>query len=424
MSFRLLTFLIISLFYSWNISGQTRVTGTIIDGETKKPLPFVTVFTPKSSEGAVSNLEGKFEFVASDSIIQIQYIGYKTIITSIDLSQSEVQLDTTLFLDPNKFIIFCPIVTSTRTHKIHPSITYLDHKDIQLENETSIAPALNNTPGVFMHSGALNTNRITIRGIGNRNLFGTAKIKAYLDGIPLTNGSGETDLEDIDLSILDAVTVYKGPASSIYGAGLGGMVHLQTSDNIGKSGNTLSLKSTSGSFGLSRQTLTFSRANENRSIINLNVNNTFSDGYRENNKYRRQAFAGFGKLKINEKEEISMLFNYTFLSAQIPSSLDSTDYVDNPEAAAFIWGRAKGKESTERILGGISYSAGIGDHLKQISSIGYGFRETFEERPFNFLDERSRTINARSEWILDYNLDGFISKMEFHLGGEIFEEEE
>ncbi len=422
MNFKYLILFAVGLFYSWNLSGQTKVTGTIIDGETKEPLPFVTIFTPKSSEGTVSDLEGKFEFIALDSIIQIQYLGYKTIITSIDLTQSAIQIDTTLFLDPDNLLISCPIIISTRTHKIHPSITYLDHKDIQLENETSIAPALNNTPGVFMHSGALNTNRITIRGIGNRNLFGTAKIKAYLDGIPLTNGSGETDLEDIDLSILDAITVYKGPASSIYGAGLGGMIHLQTPDNIGKSGNTLSIKSTSGSFGLSRAALTFSRANENKSIINLNFNNTASDGYRDNNRYRRQAFSGFGKLKINEKESVTMLFNYTFLSARIPSSLDSTDYVDNPEQAAFIWDRARGKESTERMLGGISYTAGIGDHLKQISAIHFNNRETYEKRPFNILDERSRLLDAKTEWILDYNLDGFISKMEFHLGGEIFEE--
>ena len=58
------------------------------------------------------------------------------------------------------------------------------------------------------------------------------EIKAYLDGIPITNGSGETELEDIDLSILNGLTVYKGPSSSIYGAGLGGMINLEVPDAI------------------------------------------------------------------------------------------------------------------------------------------------------------------------------------------------
>jgi hypothetical protein len=37
-----------------------------------------------------------------------------------------------------------------------------------------------------MQQGALNTNRISIRGIGSRAQYGTQKIKAYYEGIPLT----------------------------------------------------------------------------------------------------------------------------------------------------------------------------------------------------------------------------------------------
>jgi iron complex outermembrane receptor protein len=53
-----------------------------------------------------------------------------------------------------------------------------------------------------MQQGALNTNRITIRGIGSRQ-FGTTKIKAYFDGIPLTTGDGETTLDDLDLASIE-----------------------------------------------------------------------------------------------------------------------------------------------------------------------------------------------------------------------------
>lgn len=422
MSIKYYFFLILCIFYSLNLFGQTKVIGTIIDGESGEPMIGATILGSNASEGTVTNIDGEFELTTTDSILQISYIGYKNTELKIDLNQSEIRIEKEIFIDTESLICICVTVTR-QVHKIHPSITYLTTRDVQLENETSIAPALNNSPGVFMHTGALNTNRITIRGIGNRNLFGTAKIKAFLDGIPLTNGSGETSLEDIDLSIVDAITVYKGPASSIYGAGLGGMISLQTPDNIYKNGNSLSLKSVSGSFGLSRNALTYTRANQDRSVINLNFNSTRSDGYRDNNNYFRQAFTGFGKLKINKNEEVTMLLNYTFLSAEIPSSLDSTDYIDNPERAAFIWDRANGKESTDRILGGISYSAGFGDHLKQVSGLQIGFRDTYEKRPFNILDERSRSLSGRTEWILDYPLDGFISKMEFHLGGELFEED-
>jgi len=104
-------------------------------------------------------------------------------------------------------------------------------KDLRREDNLSIAPALNRIPGVFMQSGTLSTNRISIRGIGSRSLFTTAKIRAYLDEIPITNGVGETSLEDIDLSLLSEVEIYKGPTASVYGAGLGGLIRLKSLNN-------------------------------------------------------------------------------------------------------------------------------------------------------------------------------------------------
>ncbi len=53
-----------------------------------------------------------------------------------------------------------------------------------------------------MQQGSLNTNRITIRGIGARSQYGTNRVKAYFNAIPLTSGEGETVLEDIDLATI------------------------------------------------------------------------------------------------------------------------------------------------------------------------------------------------------------------------------
>ena len=63
--------------------------------------------------------------------------------------------------------------------------------------ELYLTPVLNKIPGVTMQQGALNTNRITIRGIGARSQYGTNKIKAYFDGIPLSSGEGETTIDEL-----------------------------------------------------------------------------------------------------------------------------------------------------------------------------------------------------------------------------------
>lgn len=422
MKLRYVVLLFVQLSFLSQLLAQTKVSGIVTDSASKEPMEYATVFAPNEGIGTITGLDGAFELITTDSIIEIKHIGYKDFRVSIDTLLSDIVLNPEISLDPDIIICVCGVVIRA-TYEIHPSITYLKQRDIQLNNESSIAPTLNTVPGVFMHSGALNTNRITIRGIGNRNLFGTAKIKAYLAGIPLTNGSGETSLEDIDLSIIDAVTVYKGPASSIYGAGLGGMINLQVSDDIRPTGNAFSLKNTNGSFGLSRSAFTFTRSNYEKSIVNLNLNTTFSDGYRANNEYKRYSFSGFGKFNISEHESVNMLLNYTYLDGEIPSSLDSTDYVDNPEQAAFIWNRAAGYEQTEKVIIGVSYNASLGPHLQQTSGVYILYRDSYEKRPFNILREISTSVGARSEWIVDYPFNGFISNFEFHLGGELFKED-
>ncbi|GAL67480.1 TonB-dependent receptor plug domain-containing protein [Jejuia pallidilutea] len=90
------------------------------------------------------------------------------------------------------------------------SVSLVSSKAIERANTVNINEALNRVPGVFMQTGALNTNRITIRGVGSRNLFGTSKIRAYFKDIPLTNGSGETSLEDFELGALSRIEITKG----------------------------------------------------------------------------------------------------------------------------------------------------------------------------------------------------------------------
>src|SRR6056297_3165886 len=96
----------------------------------------------------------------------------------------------------------------------------------QLEIGDAFTPveALNLVPGVLMHHGTLNTNRLTIRGIGSRTPYATNKIKAYFGEIPLTSGDGETTLEDLENTSISRIEIIKGPSSSLFGAGLGGVI--------------------------------------------------------------------------------------------------------------------------------------------------------------------------------------------------------
>ena len=287
--------------------------------------------------------------------------------------------------------------------KLPAAIMQIHPEHLKRDHDVSIAPALNRVTGVYMQSGALNTNRITIRGIGNRSLFSTTKLRAYLDDIPLTSGDGETTIEDIDLSLIHKVDVWKGPTASVFGAGLGGMIHLQ-SKGINQSVSTgIKNELTIGSYGLIRNVAQFNFANSKQTLqVGANFNTTHSNGYRANNTYDRQGGSLFVKYKSGPNSETTLFSNHTSLKAFIPSSLNRNDYEEEPEKAAFTWGSIKGFEDYNKNLFGISHQFKIAESekfmLKNKSSIFASTRKSYESRPFNILDEKSNSIGLRTSF--------------------------
>jgi iron complex outermembrane receptor protein len=71
-----------------------------------------------------------------------------------------------------------------------------------------------------MQQGALNTNRITIRGIGARTPFGTTRIKTYLDNIPPMQRVNQVLKILIYRNYAGKIQIIKGPNATGFGAGL------------------------------------------------------------------------------------------------------------------------------------------------------------------------------------------------------------
>jgi len=129
-------------------------------------------------------------------------------------------------------------------------------KTFQNYSPLSAVSAINQISGVYVFSGALNTNRITIRGVGSRTLFGTSKLRLYYNDIPVTNGAGSSEIEAYDLENLSQIEIIKGPKGSAFGANLGGAMLLSPKEAIGRSTNLYN-NFTIGSFGLLKNNLSF-----------------------------------------------------------------------------------------------------------------------------------------------------------------------
>ncbi|WP_372755488.1 TonB-dependent receptor [Mariniflexile sp.] len=404
-------FIIVFLAITIKTYSQEIIKGKIIDSENGTAIPNVSIQNSTTNTFVVSNNLGEFQLIESGTYY-FSKTSYQSKTAFLKSGYVIIQLD----LSPSNLneVIVSTNHIPQNLGKANTTINIITSKDIERGNTTNVLDALNRIPSVFMQSGALNTNKISIRGIGSRNLYGTSKIRAYFQDIPLTSGNGETTIEDFELASIARFEIIKGAGSSIYGAGLGGTIHL-----IPKSAylNETNFQSdiSFGSFGLMKGILNINHGSTKNSFRAV-YSNTHSDGYRDNNQYDRQTLTLNSNHFLSNKDDISFLASLVNLKGFIPSSLNETDYLNNPTSAAFTWRQSKGYEDSKRGILGLSWNHQYNNNLKQASSVFTSFKDAYEPRPFDILSENTSAIGFRSRII------GTFKKLNWTLGGELFKD--
>lgn len=279
--------------------------------------------------------------------------------------------------------------------------------------------SLNQVSGLYALSGALNTNRITIRGVGSRTLYGTDKLRLYYNNIPITNGTGSSTIEAFDLENLTSVEVIKGPKGTGFGTNLGGAIILNTKQ-LSDQPTKLTNNTTIGSYGLFKNSLGFTHAQDNF-YMTIQYGHMEIDGYRENNRFERDGYLLNTIFKLSEKSELGLLVNHIDYSAQIASSINEEDFNEDPTQAAFTWQASQGYEDNNYSLIGLSHTYYASSNLKNTTSLFYTYLDHYEPAPFNILDEYTNGYGLRT--LFSGNLDILKNSIFYTFGGELYKDE-
>ncbi len=168
----------------------------------------------------------------------------------------------------------------------------------------SILPALNITPGVSMEERSPGSYRLNIRGSSLRSPFGVRDVKIYLNDIPLTDPTGNTYLNQLSFYNFNSIEIIKGPASSLYGAGIGGAMLIHTLPANWHPG--ISVDYTTGSFNTNSINANVKTGDANHEN-SFNYSHQTSDGYRQQAKMRRDIATWESLLKVSDKQTLACL---------------------------------------------------------------------------------------------------------------------
>ncbi|WP_298547605.1 TonB-dependent receptor [uncultured Aquimarina sp.] len=406
--------LLLFLFLYYVTNAQFNISGLVIDNTTLTHIKNATIVDVETGNKTFSNNNGTFNFI-SNGTIEISFSGYQTKKIIITNDQS-----ITISLNPDINLLQEVIINSQsislQKKYATDAVAIISNQEINRGNTIELNPILNKVPGVFMQNGTLNTNRITIRGIGARNLFGTANIRTYFGDIPLTDGNGESSIEDLELASISRIDIHKGPSSSSYGVGLGGTILLRP-EFIDRQATEAVFSSSLGSYGLSRNIAKIAIGSK-KSTVNIIYSNNHFDGYRDNNTYNRNTVTVTSSIHSGEKNNFSIIASYVDLKAEIPSSLNQDDFDNNPRNAAFTWGQSQAFEDIMYGILGLTWKHDYNQSFSQHTSIFTSFRNNYEPRPFNILKETSNTIGIRSRIV---GVSNFLNKKwNWTAGGELF----
>jgi iron complex outermembrane receptor protein len=214
------------------------------------------------------------------------------------------------------------------------SVNVLSRRDLQRYANVSLVPVLNSVPGVRMEERSPGSYRLSIRGSLLRSPFGIRNIKIYWNDFILTDAGGNTYLNLIDFNAAGRVEVLKGPAGSIYGAGTGGVVVLQSPQGLPTVDSSsfrqnFSLQLTGGSYGQFSQQFRWSGATKNVQWQFMQ-GHFQSDGYRENSRMRREVIQGNVLARTSSRNNIEGLLILSDLFYATPGGLNAAQMAANP----------------------------------------------------------------------------------------------
>lgn len=210
------------------------------------------------------------------------------------------------------------------------SISYISNERINGLSNQSLVYGLNTVAGVKMDERAPGSYRISIRGSAIRSPFGVRNVKVYWNDLPLTLPSGSTPLNLLNNQNIKQVEVIKGPAGSLYGAGTGGVLLI---NSFPKNPSTERIVDASvGDYGLLKYGGEYSTKKEYM-IAQYRYASQTSDGYRDQSFFERTTFETGVKVFTPSDVLIGVSTLYSNLNYGIPGGLTLQQFQDDPTQA-------------------------------------------------------------------------------------------
>ncbi len=399
--------LLILLVLSSTLNGQ--VHGVVFDALTGEPLPDVHIKQNGKLE-AVTDANGRFELSDPTGKFIFRHVGFETTSRIFDRPDVTVEIQ----MHPLVRLLDEAMISASKELKNISLIPQILAPDSLTSATLAANPfyGLNSLPSVYFNRGTRNTQKLTIRGLGARSQYSTTKIKAFVNGFPVTSTSGEVFLNDMTWTTFDRMEVVPGPVSNEYGSSFGGFLFLDI-DLPDEPKSELRSGLMVGDFGYMHQYNSFRFGSADvKGVISYQSMN--DNGFRQNDAFDGSDVNALVEVRLSETATLQSFTLRNTFKAFIPSSLSESDFLNHPEKAADSWNASNGFEEDMEIMQGLSLQKSYSKDFSQTLMVFGKKYEGTERRPFNTLEDNTKSFGARTT--LSYRNPLPVGVLNFHTG--------
>ena len=298
----IITCFLCSIAYSF-AQNSGSIKGKVIDKNTNEALPYVNIIIKDNDKivtGSVTTDDGNFtinKLALQKYTVEIQFIGYSTVVKNIDLStDANLNLGTIAIIEDVAQLNDVEVVAerSNMVQKIDRKVINVG-KDL-IASGTTASEIMNNIPTVSIDP---QTKEISMRGNSN--------VRVLVDGKP-SNVSVEQLLQQIPSASIKQIELITNPSAKYNPEGMSGIIniilHKNSQDGFNGSLNT------GVTFGITPKTNSALNMNYRVGKVNFYTNYGFNHGKNANNGFvdsERIGQENFQDFQFNNKNNSHLI---------------------------------------------------------------------------------------------------------------------
>ena len=241
------------------------------------------------------------------------------------------------FVKADENLISITVYPSKLDNRISGSkVDVIDYYKIEKNSYQTVGSLLSKLSSVHfsnLYYGNDSKSEVQIRGFGEQS---SRNILILVNGKRINDLTiAKPNLGRIDLSNVAKIEVIKGGVSNVlFGDGaVGAAINIITLDPI-YTGDKINLSQSYGSFKYNKTTLNL-KNRIGKNIIEVFSNNSFGDGYRENDDFDFKNFNLTNTYLKSPHERLNFNFNMLDEHQRLPGSILISDFIENPRKTRY-----------------------------------------------------------------------------------------